>query len=634
MKNILLLLFVITITNNYGQYTIAKVPGGSIWLKNDHTTDKGVAKTTDSILNYNDSVVVPKSKRFIINHNTLKSKFTLFMVYKSSLENEHQIVTYKVGNESLQITNKKTIRSSGISYSKYKPNQGVLVEYSANLSAVKHSNLCLLNFEEGVPSEEAKGQSTEILEFIFYPRILTSTEKLKIETYLSIKYGISLIGSMNYLSAHGTKIWHFKENKKYTTSVTGIGRDDSSGLFQKQSGNCIKDGIYIGFGKRDSINSYSKNDLDDSSYMVWGNNGGSTQLKSGSESVAPIKKMDRIWKIQKTAVSSRPLKSTFITINTKEFFQKTNFTSTNSSQLCLVVSALESESFDYSGAKYYPGRIINDHLIVFDDVFWDKDGNGSDTFTFVTAPELFFTTALIPKDCYANQEGKIKIKINGGQSPYEVIILNNGVSTTLVKTESEFDVETVSSGDYTINIKDSMNHRYAQTIKAVAIDDLNVSMASTWYLNDASEVEVLPQIYSPNSSFISYLWKDSDGNPVSKERILMATKTGSYTLTVENDKGCQKRIAFKIIENTDLASKIRLFPNPVKSGESFHLEFYFDEVSDVAISLYSITGALLKSNTIQAVSEYTYTDSLISSGTYLLVIHSKTISITYKLIVD
>lgn len=39
------------------------------------------------------------------------------MVYKSSLENEHQIVTYKVGNEIIEITNKKTKLSIFNNYS-------------------------------------------------------------------------------------------------------------------------------------------------------------------------------------------------------------------------------------------------------------------------------------------------------------------------------------------------------------------------------------------------------------------------------------------------------------------------------------------------------------------------------------
>ncbi len=634
MKKIVPLLFLITITNHYGQHSVAKVHGCSIWLKNDHTIINGASKTTDSILNYNDSIVIPKSKRFIINHNTLKSKFTLFMVYKSNLENEHQIVNYKVGDETLQITNRKTISSSGISYSKYKPNQGVLVEYSANLSAVKHSNLCMLNFEDDVPSQEAKGQSTKILEFIFYPRILTSTEKLKIETYLSIKYGISLIGSMNYLSANGTKVWDYKENKKYTTSVTGISRDDASGLFQKQSGNCIKDGLYIGIGKRDSINSYSKNDLSDSSYMVWGNNGGTTLLQEGANSVEPIKKMGRIWKIQKTAMENTRLKTSFVTLNAKEFFQKTNYTPTALSNLWLAVSTSDSESFDYSAAKYYAGRMINENLIAFDGAFWDKDASGSDTFTFVTAPELFFTYALISKDCQTTENAKIKIKINGGQSPYQVMIVHNGVSTTLVKTVTEFDIDAVTSGDYTISVTDPLHHVFTQTIKVDSIDNLNVSLAPTWYLNDASEVEVLPNIDSSNSSSYSYLWTDSNGNTISKDKMLMATKTGSYSMTVKNDKGCQNILPFKINKTSDLSSKIKLFPNPVKSGESFHLQLNLDGVTDVTISVCSITGAILKTSTIQAVSEYTYTDSLITSGTYLLVIHTNSIATTYKLIVD
>ena len=50
-----------------------------------------------------------------------------------------------------------------------------------------------------------------------------------------MKYGIGLETAADLKSSSGTEIWDKDENSSYNTGVTGIGRDDVSGLDQKSS---------------------------------------------------------------------------------------------------------------------------------------------------------------------------------------------------------------------------------------------------------------------------------------------------------------------------------------------------------------------------------------------------------------
>src|SRR5262249_50097182 len=75
--------------------------------------------------------------------------------------------------------------------------------------------------------------SGSIAEIVTYPNTShTTAARNKIETYLGLKYGITL--QHDYVSAVGATVWSRSFNAAYNTNITGIARDDNSGLTQKQ----------------------------------------------------------------------------------------------------------------------------------------------------------------------------------------------------------------------------------------------------------------------------------------------------------------------------------------------------------------------------------------------------------------
>ena len=120
---------------------------------------------------------------------------------------------------------------------------------------------------------------------------LTATEKEKIESYLAIKYGITL--SHNYLASDGFVLWNVTTNASYNNNVTGIGRDDLSSLDQQKSL---------------SVNSTGSVTLDkgaafttDKSFILFGDDAGAGS--SSNVSVTYAARATRIWK---TAVTGTP----------------------------------------------------------------------------------------------------------------------------------------------------------------------------------------------------------------------------------------------------------------------------------------------------------------------------------------
>ncbi len=75
-------------------------------------------------------------------------------------------------------------------------------------------------------------------EVIVYNRELTAPELLRVNSYLAIKYGITLNQTVatDYIASDGTtRMWTAADNTGFNRRITGIGRDDCTELYQKQS---------------------------------------------------------------------------------------------------------------------------------------------------------------------------------------------------------------------------------------------------------------------------------------------------------------------------------------------------------------------------------------------------------------
>lgn len=135
---------------------------------------------------------------------------------------------------------------------------------------------------------EFKGFTPEML--IFNGQ-LSPIDCRKFETYLAIKYGISLDAS--YVSAKGSILWDYNLNLAYKNRITGYGREDEFGLLQKMSTTSYEEAPFYTdqklFDSYYSNDSYQKsspnrllvmgcqesNTLDNGKFILFGDNNGS-----------------------------------------------------------------------------------------------------------------------------------------------------------------------------------------------------------------------------------------------------------------------------------------------------------------------------------------------------------------------
>lgn len=207
-----------------------------------------------------------------------------------------------------------------------------------------------------------------IAEIIVYNSVLKDLEVQKINSYLAIKYGITLNQSINdnYLKSDGSIIWNASEFGVYKHDITGIGIDNSSGLNQQKSKSINSNAI---------LTVFNPSSLNANDFFVCSDNG----LKlSATQSTfldikAPIQsRIEKVWRIQETGdvgtvslsfdLSALPGNlniSDLKLILSKDEFLKNENVLINPTSLANKIVTFDLVNFDNLGEKYFTIGSIN-----------------------------------------------------------------------------------------------------------------------------------------------------------------------------------------------------------------------------------------------------------------------------------
>jgi hypothetical protein len=151
----------------------------------------------------------------------------------------------------------------------------------------------------------------DISEVIIYSSLLSAAQTQQVESYLALKYGITLdqATATNYLAGDGSVVWNAATNSGYKSDITGIGRDDLAGLYQKQSKSVNSTALVtMGLGTIAATNQANTNTFAaDKSYLIFGDNGLSSGYATAYTATTftpslpnAFLRMSRAWKVQET----------------------------------------------------------------------------------------------------------------------------------------------------------------------------------------------------------------------------------------------------------------------------------------------------------------------------------------------
>ena len=147
----------------------------------------------------------------------------------------------------------------------------------------------------------------DLAEAVFYSYGIGSapnTNRTRVESYLAIKYGLTLAEgtAYNYESTAGDVIW--TGNSTYQYHIAGIGRDDLTSQNQKQSQSSNTGSQLVlaldAFEATGNL-AHTGTIAADKQFLVWGDDNGSlTGLAAIAKPFTNGKRMARLWRVQNT----------------------------------------------------------------------------------------------------------------------------------------------------------------------------------------------------------------------------------------------------------------------------------------------------------------------------------------------
>lgn len=591
-------------------------------------------KQTGTAFNFNPSIVFDTAQDSLILPLGIESKRrqTLFIVYKVKDSLKEQFLwTINDPQKTLSVaTNKRLVDLKKYSYQSYpekiKPHKANIHFFQQNVtdSVAKLSTLTIgqkSKFEK-LPPEEFKGNISEIL---VYNRVLSGKETQKVASYLGIKYGISLsqFESKNYLNSQGETIWDIDHHKNFDSSITGVGRDDASGLLQLKSNNMIEEGLL-------TLELKSKSGTIPNNYFAFWSDNGKNLLVKKQEQGEPIG-ITRQWQLDFTNPTDLSIDWSFNPAFVKGTLPKDTY-------YWLLVDYSGKGTYDEKDSEYVRlASTSSTEKLVLKDFNWDKQKSGKAKFTLKVAPEMFSRVWITEATCGVSGSGQLNYSIEGGEAPFTVTVKKDG-SDVVVKQWNQAAKSTtglqLSSGTYDYIVRDAKGNLYSETVFVADKQGTFPNLKRDYLLTEGNALTLDASAGLPAGNY-EYQWF-YEGDFIDNNPKILVDQPGIYELRLLNDQEC--KTATKIAITTDGkeikdSSVLILYPNPTTDGH-FSVAMQFPHKTNANISIYSPTGALIKQKQFIQIETYLYDDNINSStGMYLVSVSSEFGTKTFKVIV-
>jgi hypothetical protein len=587
-----------------------------------------------------------KTKTFDLEQTSIKmpyevnsiSRLTVIVVYHSSdTLTEHGIWSmYSGKNQISGLTDRRLFRQKS-EYEYPVKQRGIPLINTSMQSFSKSrqrmdSNYFVLG-ETILPDSSVSYYSGDIAEYFVFDKFLKKPEALQIETYLAIKYGITLIAS-DYVSSSERVIWNYEENEVYSNGIAGIGKDSVSGLNQRQGSSSEEEGILsIGIGNFERINNDNHSVIPEGNYLLWGHNEGIIGNEAVCETEYPL--WDRKWLMQVSYTDTNNRIETTIRVHLPEEYWDT--TRIN----CLVIERNEVGDFTSSTVEYIPQSYYDEAgNIYFDKIVWDKDGSGKDIFSFSYGATM---KTELRASCPDGQNGELSVSMCGGKLPFTYLLEDSAGQQYEYEGEKEHTFLGLASGIYTLKVTDGKNVMNIQQIEIPALELAELGLPSKYWINP-QEVEFVDAKEYSSVDFIKYEWK-KDGMIYSDSSIVSISIPGKYKLTVTDSNGCvyssemdveelsssQTAISEKEGSSSTKGVSYKMYPNPTTG--SYKVEVELVEETSVSIRVFTVKGELLATWEDSGKKYYLYESYISVRGNYIIEVETSFEKKDFKLTV-
>jgi hypothetical protein len=636
MKTVSLLILAIAVPVSGGSLSAqSPVPGGVsapvLWLSApsgntpgslyDHVSGKSVPTRRAGVsLNGNPAVYMDVGDTLPSIAPASPERFTFVAVYSQDDTLEHPLFSLHSGDSAILLATAARLaelkEADYLNYGKSRRQGIYLYTHRRNFDSLSVDKLLLHIARQPKEKLPVTGYSGAVPEVLLYNRILTLSERRRIQSCLSIKYGISMeqdVFPNSYYSASGEEIWNASRLGACSVRITGIGRDDLSGLRQTRSTNADAPGLpHVALDEAQT--------LPDRAFLLWGDNGGGLGMERQQGLPA---RLQRQWMSQASGdMAGLSTRMSFSTVHFRELPGKGEF-------YWLAVDRSGTGRYPAGQTAYRRCDTREGNAAAFHNLRWDTPNT---VFTLMQAPAFFVRSETAQGYCRSDGDGSITLQCVGGTAPYRIVLEKDGhVLYRHAISDSLHTFSRLAAARYSLTVTDAAGSAYRDTLYLAHADAPQVTLAAAYTLEDGT-VEINPQV-SPGEG-IAYAWERA-GKTVSRSPQLTAAAPGAYTLTVRDAGGCTGMAQTQVKEEQRRRIRdILLYPNPTADGR-FCLRIRLSEPLPVTVGIYDVQGRLLRKEPVGPPSDFhVYEGRETRPGVYLVKVQAGDEAQSVKLTVN
>lgn len=385
------------------------------------------------------------------------------------------------------------------------------------------------------PEDDAGYFNGNFPEFISFPFELTYNQKNRVESYLALKYGITLKSTDSYKNSKNKVFWSDTNNEKFGNRIFGIGRDDISGLNQLQSESVhLKNFLVTSVKEFAQTNPIKQGNvqINNNEFIVFGDNGKAYTLEDAND--FNVKRLKKVWLSQNTGDKAINIPMWF-KLNLSGTLQQYLEQDPHSKLWMLhdkFVTNQDESDFNNQYVEYYDADEIQyNQYAFFKNIYFDTDSGTYDQYTFGVGPEMIVQVRF-ENDC-KDENVKAYVVITGGRPSYKVEIknLNTGHGQNYVIDNNEMAFTAVSSNSYTVTVLDSNGNQSSTTVD-VDMYPINVDLGPDTVLSPSQQQVTLNAGQNINDPDATYKWYRNGVLLEYYDAILVVNEPGDYTVEV------------------------------------------------------------------------------------------------------
>ena len=450
-----------------------------------------------------------------------------------------------------------------------------------------------------------KALKNGMMEYVVYDRALTAAERMRVESALALRHGITLAHS--YLNSKGETIRNYYRLKAYNHRVAGIIGDATSKL------DCTSGES----SESEAVIKVSARSINEGASFLWGDN--AKQISFANDK-GNGKWMQRQWAATTTG---QPAENLTLIFDTRSIHQLQPLEKDECYYLAVDNSG--TGKFPVGQIRYYKAQDSHADSIVFAGIAADA---GESIFTLRAAKDFFATVEIAQPRCSTAEKGQLKVLFTGGTAPYNVTIsLDGNACYSQSTSDSILTISNLQQGKHVIAAKDYTGKTLLNEIMIS-----NADMADVPELQDVHFSQGASRDYrlDTKSNYICR-WKSPKGRYLSGESVTL-DEDGQYILELTNNDGCSTTRTLNVSTMAgDGFARHSVSPNPTIDG-NVDVRVEMSKSLPLELRLYSPDGALLQKETHLSDTYHATRCYLPMNGIYILEMSSGTSKKSIKLV--